>query len=94
MVGVEEGWVSVCWQRGWQSRVSKGKLGRTGRNGCADVKELVVCSLEEPVRRCECAHCAAARQSVLHFRYIQLLSRSLCEGNGSVKVSGVTRACL
>jgi hypothetical protein len=55
MVGVEEGWVSVCWQRGWQSRVSKGKLGRTGRIGCADVKELVVCSLEEPVRPCECA---------------------------------------
>ena len=33
MVGVEEGWVSVCWQRGWQSRVTKGKLGRTGRVG-------------------------------------------------------------
>ena len=79
MVGVEEGWVSVCWQRGWQSRVSKGKLGRTGRNGCADVKELVVCTPEEPVHECECAHCAAARQSALHFRYIQLLSRSLCE---------------
>ena len=53
MVGVEEGWVSVCWQRGWQSRVTKGKLGRTGRSGCAGVNAALSCVH----RRSRCAWC-------------------------------------
>ena len=44
MVGVEEGLgMSVCCQRGWQSRVTaKGKLGRTDEAGWFDVNAAFV----------------------------------------------------
>ena len=80
MVGVEEGWVSVCWQRGWQSRVTKGKLGRTGRIGRAGVSAALSCvHRRSRCAGCEYSHVRAARQFALHICYTGLRSRSMCE---------------
>ena len=85
MVGVEEGWVSVCWQRGWQSRVTKGKLGRTGRSGCADVNAALSCvHWRSRCVGCECSHSEPLAN--LHFTsvtpgfYPEACVKRLCEG--------------
>ena len=95
MAGVEEGLgISVCWQRGWQSRVAarKASIGRTGEAGCSAVTAALSCEPSEvPLEIVRGSHALrAARQIALHIRYSLLRLRE----EGGVKRVASHRACL